>query len=57
MARRKHNKKRPLPLDQAKVARPDWAAFRAAYHGQGAHSDKSKYTRKLKHKERSNGHE
>jgi hypothetical protein len=32
------------------VARPDWVEFRSGYHGQGTHRDKSKYTRKDKHK-------
>jgi hypothetical protein len=36
------------------VVRPDWAQFQTSYHGQGAHRDKSKYTRKEKHPQRDN---
>jgi hypothetical protein len=51
MARKKHKKKRPVPLDTRKVARPDWARFRVSYHGRGPHRDKSVYKRKLKHQD------
>jgi hypothetical protein len=37
--------------NQSKVARKDWARFKASNHGQGPHRDKSKYTRKSKHKQ------
>lgn len=35
---------------RSRVARPDWAAFCAGWHGKGAHRDKSKYARKTKHR-------
>lgn len=57
MARKKHKKKRPAPVDPAKVARPDWAQFRIGYHGRGAHRDKTLYSRKSKHKDIGNGSE
>jgi hypothetical protein len=57
MARRKHKKKLPLAADPAALAHPQWAKFRTAYHGQGAHVDKSRYNRKHKHKEQSDGDE
>jgi len=33
-----------------KVARREWARFSASNKGQGPHKDKSKYTRKRKHR-------
>jgi len=57
MARKKHKKKQHLPVDPAKIARPDWARFRVGYHGKGAHRDASTYTRKLKHKGQDDGSE
>lgn len=37
------------------LARKDWAKFKASNHGQGPHRDKSKYTRKPKHDDVSDG--
>jgi hypothetical protein len=39
-----------LQKKQAKLANKDWARFKASNHGQGAHQDKAKYSRKAKHK-------
>ncbi len=39
-----------LQKKQAKLANKDWARFKASNHGQGAHQDKSKYSRKAKHR-------
>ena len=50
MARKKKKPRR------TSVARPDWAQFCTAWHGKGAHRDKSKYTRKTKHKGQGNEH-
>ena len=40
-----------LQKKQTKIANKDWARFKASNHGQGAHQDKSKYTRRAKHKQ------
>lgn len=42
--------KRKQKLKKTGVARREWAEFTASNHGQGAHQDKSRYTRKRKHK-------
>ena len=40
-----------LQKKQSKAANKDWARFSATNHGQGAHKDKSKYSRRPKHKQ------
>ena len=40
-----------LQKKQSKTANKGWARFTASNHGQGAHKDKSKYSRKAKHKQ------
>jgi hypothetical protein len=40
-----------LVKKQGKGPGKGWAQFKAGYKGQGAHRDKSKYTRKQKHKQ------
>lgn len=39
-----------LQKKQTKTANKGWARFKASNHGQGAHQDKSKYSRKAKHR-------